>query len=254
MITLTVFEDNNHYRESLKHLFNFIHDIELVCASTDCDNLRNTIKQYLPDVVLMDIDMPGMNGLEATSIVKELSPKSQVIMLTVSESEERIFEALSNGATGYLLKKSSSIELIDAVRSVHEGGSPMSPAIARKVLQYFNSNKNIPKTENNTNEELPKPLENQYIQLESQTKPFENQCLPKMPTETTENDATLNLTPREFEILEGLVDGLSYKMIAGNLFISPETVKNHIQGVYRKLQVNSKGEAISKAIKEKIVK
>jgi DNA-binding NarL/FixJ family response regulator len=230
MINLVIFDDNNNYRESLKHVFSFIDDIDIVSANTDCNNVREVIQEHLPDVVLMDIDMPGMNGIDATLIVKELSPKSQVIMLTVSEEEQRIFDALRNGATGYLLKKSSSTELIEAVRTVFNGGSPMTPAIARKVLQFFNTK--LPNSETKNNKSTIKAT------------------APK----NTENDAFNNLTPRELEILEGLVDGLSYKMIGGKLFISPDTVKNHLQGVYRKLQVNSKGEAISFVLKNNLVK
>jgi DNA-binding NarL/FixJ family response regulator len=169
----------------------------------------------------MDIDMPGLNGIEATAVVKEASPTTQVVMLTVSEEEDRIFQALRNGATGYLLKKSGPDELVESVRLVHKGGSPMSPAIARKVLQFFHLTQAIPQT-------------------------------PAAVQKTVEIDdeaLATGLTPREQEILEALVDGLSYKMIAAKHFISTDTVKNHIQGIYRKLHVNSKGEAISYALK-----
>jgi DNA-binding NarL/FixJ family response regulator len=231
MLTLAVFEDNIHYRESLKQLFGFIPEIELVSASPNCDNLRETVVRFLPNVILMDIDMPGMNGIDATAIVKEISPDTQVIMLTVSEDEDRIYRALCNGATGYLLKKSTTDELIDAVISINNGGSPMTPAIARKVMQYFYNQ--IPNS---------KPEHQEYPNESTIQKP-----------KTIENDASNNLTPREFEILEGLVDGFSYKMIAGKLYISNITVRNHIQNIYRKLHVNSKGEAISFALKNNIV-
>jgi DNA-binding NarL/FixJ family response regulator len=231
MITLTVFEDNPHFQASLKHLFSFIPDIDLVSCNNNCDTLEETILHFKPDVILMDIDMPGMNGIDATYIVKEISPDTQVIMLTVSEDENRIFKALSNGATGYLVKKSSYEEIIDAVRSVHLGGSPMTPAVARKVMQFFSNSNQIlapitPENQNKTTLLKPKTIENEH---------------------------TTNLTPREYEILEGLVDGFSYKMIGGKLFISTETVKNHIQKIYRKLQVNSKGEAIGYALKNKLI-
>lgn len=225
-LNLVIFEDNHNFRESLLQFFRYTPDIHVAGAYPDCDDLPANIKKIRPDVVLMDIDMPRMNGIDATAIVKDISPKTQVVMLTVSEEEDRIFKALSNGATGYLLKKTDPEELAGSVRSVFSGGSPMSPAIARKVLQYFRF-----KTSEN-----PTPLTN-------------------TPVKTSENDDALStgLTPREQEILEGLVDGLSYKMIASRCFISPDTVKNHIQGIYRKLHVNSKGEAISLALKTGIV-
>lgn len=227
-VRLAIFEDNRDFRESLLQLFRFTPDIAVVGAYPDCSQLRTSVAAQKPDVILMDIDMPGMNGIEATSAVKQINPDIQVMMLTVSEEEERVFQALSNGATGYLLKKASPEELLQSVRSVHLGGSPMSPAIARKVLQFFR-----------------------------QKPDFTAQTAPQSKTQVIfENNVDLStgLTPREYEILEGLVDGLSYKMIAARFFISPDTVKNHIQGIYKKLQVHSKGEAISFALKNGIVR
>lgn len=226
-LRLVIFEDNGDFRESLLHLFRFTPDVEVIGAYPDCSEVRRAVTELKPEVVLMDIDMPGMNGIEATAVVKEVSPSTQVVMLTVSEEEDRIFQALRNGATGYLLKKSGPDELVDSVRLVHKGGSPMSPAIARKVLQFFYLN-------NNTS---PNPA---AVSVANRT------------TENEDDGLSTGLTPREQEILEALVDGLSYKMIAAKHFISTDTVKNHIQGIYRKLHVNSKGEAISYALKRGI--
>ena len=221
-LRVVIFDDNNDFRESLLHLFRFTPDVEVAGAFPDCSNIQNIIKDLEPSVVLMDIDMPGMNGIEATGVVKTIAPDIQVVMLTVSEEEGRIFEALRNGATGYMLKKSGPDELVDGVRLVSKGGSPMSPAIARKVLQFFHFN-------NNGQNSL------------ANNRSFDS-----------EESLAAGLTPREQEILEALVDGLSYKMIAAKHFISTDTVKNHIQGIYRKLHVNSKGEAISLALKKGI--
>ncbi|MEZ4919703.1 MAG: response regulator transcription factor [Saprospiraceae bacterium] len=220
-IRLTIFEDNRAFRESLLQLFRITKDVEVVGAYPDCSRLRDALLASQPDVILMDIDMPGKNGIEATAEVKAFKEDIQVVMLTVSEEEDRIFQCLKNGATGYLLKKASPDEIIEGVRSVDKGGSPISPAIARKVLQFFH-------------------LKNQ---------PDPQQAIAQKTTSTMPNELAANLTPREKEILEGLVDGLSYKMIAAHFNISPETVKNHIQGVYKKLHVNSKGEAISLVLK-----
>lgn len=226
-LRLVIFEDNSDFRESLLHLFRFTPDVEVVAAYPDCSEVRHAVGQWKPEVVLMDIDMPGMNGIEATAIVKEASPGTQVVMLTVSEEEDRIFQALRNGATGYLLKKSGPDELVESVRLVHKGGSPMSPAIARKVLQFFHLNNNTV--------------------LNAAAATTSNKTM-----EIDDDGLSTGLTPREQEILEALVDGLSYKMIAAKHFISTDTVKNHIQGIYRKLHVNSKGEAISYALKRGI--
>lgn len=226
-LRLLIFEDNGDFRESLLHLFRFTPDVEVVASFSDTSEVRRAVSQFKPEVVLMDIDMPGMNGIEATAIVKEVSPSTQVVMLTVSEEEDRIFQALRNGATGYLLKKSGPDELVDSVRLVQKGGSPMSPAIARKVLQFFHLNQTI--------------------------SPSAAAALAAHKSVDNEDDGlSAGLTPREQEILEALVDGLSYKMIAAKHFISTDTVKNHIQGIYRKLHVNSKGEAISYALKKGI--
>jgi Response regulator containing a CheY-like receiver domain and an HTH DNA-binding domain len=226
-LRLIIFEDNGDFRESLLHLFRFTPDVEVMGAYPDCSEVRRVVSLMTPEVVLMDIDMPGTNGIEATAIVKEVSPSSQVVMLTVSEEEDRIFQALRNGATGYLLKKSGPDELVDSVRLVHKGGSPMSPAIARKVLQFFHLN---------------------HISTPSHAAA----SVANVTMEEDDDSLSTGLTPREQEILEALVDGLSYKMIAAKHFISTDTVKNHIQGIYRKLHVNSKGEAISYALKRGI--
>lgn len=220
-LRLVIFDDNRDFRESLRQLFHFTPNVALVGVFPDCSIVRTAIAELKPDVILMDIDMPGMNGIDATAVVKEVSPSTQVVMLTVSEEKDRIFQALRNGATGYLLKKASPDELIDSVQSVFHGGSPMSPAIARQVLQFFHLN--TPPGASNRNKSSPVTL-----------------------------NAENTLTPREQEILEGLVDGLSYKMIAARFFISADTVKNHIQGIYKKLHVHSKGEAISYALKKGI--
>ena len=225
-LRLIIFEDNGDFRESLLHLFRFTPDVEVIAAYPDCSKVREAVSELKPEVVLMDIDMPGMDGIEATAVVKEVSPNTQVVMLTVSEEEDRIFQALRNGATGYLLKKSGPDELVDSVRLVQKGGSPMSPAIARKVLQFFHLSQTIA--------------------------PAAAATMVNKTIGSDDDGLSIGLTPREQEILEALVDGLSYKMIAAKHFISTDTVKNHIQGIYRKLHVNSKGEAISYALKRGI--
>lgn len=222
MLRLVIFEDNADFRDSIIQLLRFTPDIEVVGVFPDGSRAKAEIKALAPDVVLMDIDMPVMNGIDATAVIKEEFPETQVLMLTVSEEEDRIFQALRNGATGYLLKKSDPDEIIEGVRTVCNGGSPMTPAIARKVLQHFHKN-TLQTTDTKSN----------YPER----------------TVGSEEDPVSQLTAREREILEALVDGLSYKMIAARFFISADTVKNHIQGIYRKLHVNSKSEAIIYALR-----
>lgn len=243
-LSLVIFEDNNNFRESLLQFFRYTPDIKVTGAYPDCSQLPQSINELKPNAILMDIDMPGMNGIEATAIVKDISPGTQVVMLTVSEEEDRIFQALRNGATGYLLKKTDPEEIAESIRSVCKGGSPISPAIARKVLQYFHLKTN----ENNLPTKNPEATENKTPKTPNHPLATIENKETSIPDENDDAQST-GLTPREQEILEGLVDGLSYKMIASRYYISPETVKNHIQGIYRKLHVNSKGEAISLALR-----
>ncbi len=227
-LKLLVFEDNRVYRESLLTLFRYTDDIEILGAYPDGSHLEAALLNGIPDVVLMDIDMPGVNGIETTARLKERLPEVQVVMLTVSEEAERIFDALRNGATGYLLKKTSPEELIDSIYQVHKGGSPMTPAIARKVLAFFQYNTLIAPIDQNTAIKQPVTNDNEEAV-----------------------DLLADLSPREREILEGLVDGLSYKLIAARYYIAIDTVKNHIQKIYQKLHVNSKGEAIVKVLRNR---
>jgi DNA-binding NarL/FixJ family response regulator len=155
--------------------------------------------------------MPEVNGIQGVKIIGELHPHIKVIMQTVFEDDEKIFEALRYGASGYILKKTEPQRIIEAIKEVIEGGSPMTPSIATRVLNYFRTyNDNI-------------------------------------------SSEMYGLSEREKDILHRLVEGNSYKMIADHLSISYHTVNSHIKKIYRKLHVNSVGEAVSKAINNKIV-
>jgi DNA-binding NarL/FixJ family response regulator len=163
----------------------------------------------LPDVVLMDINIPGKNGIEAVKEIKEHFPNVQVCMQTVFEEDDKIFASLCAGASGYILKNTPPDKILQAVKEVAEGGAFFTPSIAKKVLNNFQQ----------------QPQQAEYIQL----------------------------TDKEKEVLKYLVEGLSYKMIAEKVFLSFHTVHTHLRHVYEKLHVNSKGEAINKAIKNKLV-
>lgn len=209
-IRVIVFEDNRDLREGMTFLLQATAGLELAGAFADCRDLTTQIPALQPDVVLMDIDMPGLSGIEATPVVKALHPGAQVMMLTVFEDEDKIFQAIRNGASGYLLKRTPPGEIIQAIFDVHHGGSPMTASVARKVLHFFQE-----------------------------------------PTQVVSND--YQLSGRELDILKGLVKGFSYKLIADELFISIDTVRSHIRHIYDKLHVNSKTEAVLKAIREKLV-
>lgn len=209
-IKVAIYEDNRDLREGMSFLIQATADLVLVGAFSDCYFVKDQITQLQPEVVLMDIDLPGMSGIEATALIKTLAPATQVMMLTVFEDEEKIFAAIRNGASGYLLKHTPPSDIIQAIFDVSNGGSPMTANVARKVLQFF--------------QQQPKVRPAQY-----------------------------NLSPRELDIVRGLVKGYSYKLIGDELDISIDTVRSHIRNIYDKLQVNSKTEAVLKALREKLI-
>lgn len=206
---IAIFEDNLQYRESLELLIVTTHGMELCGSFGDTDRLKQRIEALRPDVVLMDINIPGVDGIEAVRIIKELFSQVQVCMQTVFEDEDKIFASLCNGASGYILKSSPPEKVIQAIREVADGGSFFSSSVARKVLKSFQDS----------------PAPGVFIQL----------------------------SDREKEVLRMLVDGLSYKLIADKACISYETVHSHIKNIYEKLHVKSKGEAVAKAIKHKLI-
>jgi DNA-binding NarL/FixJ family response regulator len=140
-ISLIIFEDNDHLRESLVYLFKSDERYKFVNDYSNCNEAAAIVRVYEPDVVLMDIDMPGTSGVEGVKQIREARPQTEVIMYTVIENDEKLFNCLCAGANGYLLKKTPPARLFDAIEEVLEGGAPMSPSIARKVLDSFNQKK-----------------------------------------------------------------------------------------------------------------
>ena len=220
-IKVIVVEDNDTIREGLKMLIDGTEGYSCIGAYLKCELMLKSIERLKPDVLLMDIGLPGMNGIEGIKEVKKLLPDLTILVLTVYEENDLIFEALCAGASGYLVKKTPPSKLLEAIREANEGGAPMSSHIARKVIDFF-SRKDV------------RGLSQQKKQA---------------PQEKTESI----LTPREKEILSGLVEGNSFKTIADSLFISIETVRFHFRNIYKKLHVHSQSEAVAKAIRESIV-
>jgi DNA-binding NarL/FixJ family response regulator len=210
-IRVAIFEDNRNLREGLFNLLETSDQFTCAGAFANCERVVENIEETQPDVILMDIEMPLVNGIEAVRLIREKYPDVKILMQTIFEEDEKIFQSICNGAQGYILKNTPPEEILDAIREIYEGGAPMSPIIASKVLRMFKFN-----------------LSNQ-------------------------KDSSFNLSSREKEILKCLVEGMSYKMIADTCFISADTVNGHIKNIYKKLQVHSKGEAVAKAIKGKIV-
>lgn len=209
MITVGIVEDDAGVRESIRDYCNLQPDLCCDLAEESAEQfLARLTDEQVPDVVLMDIGLPGMSGIDAIRLLKERHPDVDVIMLTVYHDPQTIFQSLCAGASGYLLKTTPFLELQAAIRDVHAGGAPMSAQIARKVVDYFHPEAAV------GSEQI--------------------------------------LTAREKEVIFGLVDGLSYKMIAGRLSVTVETVRSHIKSIYRKLQVHSKAEVISRSLKGEI--
>lgn len=209
-VSIVIYEDNATLRESLSNLLALTGEYTVLASYPDCSKVTEDIKAMQPDVILMDIDMPGINGIEAVKKIRVINATVQIIMLTVFDDNTHVFDAMYAGANGYLLKKYVSDKLIHSIREVLEGGAPMSPSIARMIISSM--------------QESIKTPANDYL-----------------------------LTNREKEILQLLSKGNSFKLIAAELFISLDTVRTHIKHIYDKLHVRSQGEAISKAINERLV-
>lgn len=206
MIRVSIVEDDQEIRESLAILIRGTDGFDCISTFEVCEAALDKLEQNPPDLVLMDINLPGMSGIEGVRRVKEKLPGTEILMLTISDNDQDVFDSLCAGASGYLKKNIQPVKLLDAIRETVNGGAPMSMAIARMVVNSFQK---------------------------------------KTPDH--------NLTEREQEVLSRLCEGKSYKMIAGELFIDINTVKFHIRNIYRKLEVNSKGEAIAKALREDLV-
>lgn len=205
-----IVEDNKKIRDLIQRYLDMQDEMSCPVAVDSVEEMLEYLKEHpAPDVILMDIQLPGMSGIKGISLIKQKYEDIDIIMLTVYHDSHKIFNALRAGASGYLLKHTSLPEIKESILKLIEGGAPMSPQIARKVINHFQEN---------------------------------------APKKDSESD----LTPREHDIVNGLVDGLSYKMIADRYDISIDTVRAHIRNIYRKLHVNSKAEVIAKSLKGEI--
>jgi DNA-binding NarL/FixJ family response regulator len=205
MISVSIVEDDRLIRDALKDMLNEANGFKCIGAYGDCESAIEQIAMNKPSVILMDIELPGMSGIEGVKKIKERHPKIDLIMLTVHEDLSLVFQALSAGACGYLDKSASEEKILDSIKEIYEGGAPMSYKIAKLVVSSFQK----------------------------------------------KTDASL--TGREFDVLDLLCKGNSYKEIAYKLFITVGTVRHHIKNIYYKLHVHSKSEAVAKALKERIV-
>jgi DNA-binding NarL/FixJ family response regulator len=210
MIRLVIYDDNKARRESLQALLSLTDNMEWAGSFADCSSVVEDIRMLMPDVVLMDIEMPNVDGISGVREIKKHFPEVKIIMQTVFENTEKIFAALQAGAEGYILKNAPVEAITQSIEQVYNGGAYMTPSVALRVMRFFNQ-----------------------------------------PAATQSEE--YKLTKKEKEVLTLLADGNSYKMVADKLGISYYTVNTHVKHIYDKLQVHSIGEAVSLAIKNKIV-
>ena len=206
-ISVCIVDDNKELRNALEEIISMSQGYRCVCAIGSVEDAVLQIPLLRPEVVLMDINLGTTEtGIDAVRVLKPLMPNTNFMMCTVYEEDEKIFEALSAGASGYILKKTNPSRLLEAIRELYEGGAPMSSQIARKVVAVFRQKEN----------------------------------------EKNETGKFDHLSSREIEILELLARGLMYKEIATQLFLSSETVRKHVYHIYNKLNVSNRVAAVNK--------
>jgi DNA-binding NarL/FixJ family response regulator len=211
---IAIVDDNSFLIHSIKEKLSFFEAIQVKCtANNGLEILKKLEENNHVELILMDIEMPVMNGIEATLAIKQKYPQIKIIMLTVFDNDEHIFNAIKAGADGYLLKDVNPHLLFNGIVETLNGGAAMNPSIALKTLKLLRNPINF---DQNSKEEI-------------------------------------NLSAREIEVLEQLAQGLSYTVIAENLFLSPSTVRKHIENIYAKLQVHSKLEAVQKAQRNNLI-
>ena len=209
MIKLAIVDDNTFLQRAIQDKLDFFDDIDLKFKANHGEDLLEKLeKNHNIDLILMDIEMPKMNGIEATEIVKSKYPQIRIIILTVFDNDENIFKSIKAGADGYLLKEVNPKDLQQGIIETLNGGATMTPSIAMKTLKLFRN-------------------------------PIAFESIP--------DKEEYNLTAREIEVLEQLSKGLKYDAIAENLFLSSGTIRKHVENIYTKLQVHNKLEAIQKA-------
>lgn len=212
-IKVGLVEDNPHLARSLKENLSAFENVNVLFVASNGQDVLQKLFTEVPDIILMDINMPVMDGIEATRRVKHQFPNIKIIMLTVFDDGDNLFNSILAGATGYLLKDEKPHRILSAFEEAMEGGAPMSPVIAAKSLELIRGKK----------------------------------------PDAAQNSEEFNLTKREIEILEFIAKGETYQQIADKTFISPKTVRKHIENIYLKLQVHNKVDAVRLAMEKKIV-
>lgn len=214
-LKIAIVDDNSFLISAIKEKLSFFDDILVKHTAFNGGELLTKLEEdHNLDVILMDVEMPVLNGIETTQMVKQKYPHIKIIVLTAFDNDEYIFNAIKAGVHGYLLKETEAKDLHDGILQTMEGGAAMNPSIAMKTLKLLRN---------------------------------------PMDIENPQDKESIALTKRETEVLEQVASGLSYIDIAENLFLSPSTVRKHIENIYQKLQVHNKIEAVQKAKKHNII-
>lgn len=207
-IRVAIIEDHADFRDGLAQLLTAASGFEIAGTFGSVEKSLTNFPEC--DVLLLDINLPGKSGIESIPLFKRMCPAAQIVMMTGLDDDDTIFKAIIAGADGYLLKKTSPAKVLTAIEDASDGGTPMTPYVARRVIEHFKQN--------------------------------------------TPRQTDYQLTDREKEILAALVDGLDNREIGEKLFISYETVRNHLKHIYEKLHVNTRSQAVSKAFTEHLIK
>ena len=214
-LKIAIVDDNSFLIAAIKEKLSFFEDVQIKHTSLNGSELLAKLQEnHNLDLILMDIEMPVLNGIETTQMVKQKYPHVKIIMLTVFDNDENIFKAIQAGADGYLLKEVDPETLHKGILETINGGAAMNPSIAMKTLKLLRN-----------------PVDEKFL----------------------ENKEDIKLSKREIDVLEQLSKGLSYTIIADNLILSPSTVRKHIENIYKKLQVHSKIEAVHKAKRHNLI-
>lgn len=215
-LRVLICDDHQLFRRGLRMVLDDEPDIEVVAEAGDGDEAVILAKKHAPDVVVLDIRMPTRSGIEAARDIRAEQPGCRILVLTISDDEDDLYEAIRAGANGYLLKEISIDEIGDAVRAIHAGQSLISPAMATKLLEEFAA---LVRKEEQPKQQVPTP----------------------------------RLTPREMEVLQHIAKGMNNRTIAEALFISENTVKNHVRNILEKLHLRSRMEAVIYAVRENLL-
>lgn len=225
-IHIALVDDHIIFREGVKRVLEMEKDFLVVAEGENGEEALELMQQFKPDVILMDINMPYMNGVEATEEILKYSPNTKIIILSIHDDESYVYKTLQTGACGYLLKEMDVEALCEAIRVVHEGGAYIHPRITGKLVEEFRRMKT-----------------DQLLNQQSQSIPAAEYRLPYHL-----------LTKREAEVLQLMAEGKSNKMIGESLYISEKTVKNHVSSVLQKMDVQDRTQAVVEAIKQGWVK